>query len=59
MIVSGEQYTGSSRFLKRPLAEAGDKVRRSERVLVEINRMQFRKQYVLAIHVETKGRTTR
>lgn len=50
MIVIENNY-GKLKVLKRPLSKPVDpnKVRRSERVLVEINRMQFRKQYVLAI----------
>jgi putative transposase len=50
MIVTENNY-GKLKILKRPLAKPVDpsKVRRSERVLVEINRMLFRKQYVLAI----------
>lgn len=46
-----ENNHGTLKILKRPLAKPKDpkSVRRSERVVVEIARMRFRKQYVLAI----------
>ncbi|MCT4578636.1 hypothetical protein [Donghicola sp.] len=49
-IVTDNNY-GVLKILKRPLAQptASDRIRRSERVLVEVARQRFRKQYVLAI----------
>lgn len=46
-----ENNYGTLKIKRRPLAKPADpdKVRRSERVLVEIARMRFRKQYILAI----------
>lgn len=49
-IVTDNNY-GILKILKRPLAQptASNRIRRSERVLVEVARQRFRKQYVLAI----------
>lgn len=49
-IVTDNNY-GTLKILRRPLAQSfpTDRVRRSERVLEEIARQKFRKQYVLAI----------
>lgn len=49
-IVTDNNY-GKLKILKRPLAQptAKDRIRRSERVLAEVARQRFRKQYVLAI----------
>ncbi|CUH77910.1 Integrase core domain protein [Tritonibacter multivorans] len=49
-IVTDNNY-GVLKILKRPLVQptASDRIRRSERVLAEVARQKFRKQYVLAI----------
>ena len=49
--VANEDSYGRLRVLKRPLAMASpvDQVRRAERVAIEVARMEFRKQYVLAV----------
>jgi len=48
-VVKANQY-GKLRVVRRPLATPTprDNVRRSERVVIEIKRMQFRKEFVLA-----------